>query len=503
MSTPTYPLLYQVNTRVWIQLLSKQLNCAATLDDIPDLVLDEIASLGFDWVYFLGVWQMGDAGRAVSLSNPEWLEEYRQLLTDLSDDDVCGSCFAIKDYRVSDPQADLPKAARMGGNAAMERLCDRLHQRGLKLMLDFVPNHMAPDHPWVQTHPEFFVHGTEELLAQEPQNYCQVSLSLSTGEAIFAYGRDPYFAGWPDTLQLNYGNPSLQAAMLDELLTIAQLYDGVRCDMAMLILPEIFERTWGIVTEPFWENAIQKVRHHHPSFVFMAEVYWNMEWTLQQCGFDYTYDKCLYDRLVEQHATPVREHFWADLDYQSKSARFLENHDEPRAAGTFPFDVHCAAAILTFLSPGLRFLHHGQLEGFKYRISVHLQRGPSEPIDEELHTFYRQLLICLQLPVLREGTWRLLNCTPAWEGNSSSNSFISFTWEDSERQRLLVIVNYAPHQSQCYVTLPYDDLAGKLYHLKDLMSSTVYERPGESLVSGLYFDMPRWGYHVFDLQPFH
>jgi len=488
MLTPTYPVLYQVNTRVWMQLLSKQLNRPATLHDIPDIALDEIASLGFDWVYFLGVWQMGDAGRAVSLSNPEWLEEYRQLLIDLCDDDVCGSCFAIKDYVVSD---------RMGGNAAIEHLRARLQQRGLKLMLDFVPNHMAPDHAWVQTHPDFFVQGTEALLAQEPQNYCRVP--LPTGEAIFAYGRDPYFAGWPDTLQLNYGNPSLQTAMLGELLTVAQLCDGVRCDMAMLILPEIFQSTWGIAIEPFWQTAIQKVRYQHPGFVFMAEVYWDLEWTLQQLGFDYTYDKRLYDRLREQHAGPVREHFWADLDYQNKSARFLENHDEPRAATIFPSDVHRAAAILTFLSPGLRFLHQGQLDGFKHKISVHLQRGPAEPIDEELHTFYLKLLVCLRLPVLREGIWQLLNCTPAWDGNWTWSAFISFTWEDPGRKRLLVIVNYAPHQSQCYVTLPYNDLAGKLYHLKDLMSSIVYERPGESLVSGLYFDMPGWGYHVFDL----
>jgi len=289
---------------------------------------------------------MGDAGRTVSLSNREWLEEYRLLLIDLSDDDVCGSCFAIKSYSVSD---------RMGGTSAMERLRDRLHHRGLKLMLDFVPNHMAPDHAWVQTHPEFFVQGTEALLAREPQNYCRVP--LSTGEAIFAYGRDPYFAGWLDTLQLNYGNPSLQAAMLGELLNIARLCDGVRCDMAMLVLPEIFQRVWGMAIDPFWQPATQKVRHQHPDFVFMAEVYWDMEWTLQQCGFDYTYDKCLYDRLEEQHVVPVREHFWADLDYQTKSVRFLENHDEPRAARTFPSDLHRAAAILTFLSPGLRFFH--------------------------------------------------------------------------------------------------------------------------------------------------
>lgn len=484
------PLLYQVNTRVWIQRLSKQFNRPATLDDIPDAALDEIADLGFDWVYFLGVWQMGEAGRKVSLSNPEWVEEYKRLLVDLTDEDVCGSCFSITAYHVSD---------RLGGDAAAERLRDRLHDRGLKLMLDFVPNHMAPDHPWVQSHPEFFVHGTEELLAQQPQNYCRVS--LPSGESIFAYGRDPYFAGWCDTFQLNYGNPALQAAMVGELLTIAHFCDGVRCDMAMLILPEIFRNTWGIEVEPFWETAIQKVRHQYPGFIFMAEVYWDMEWTLQQLGFDYTYDKRLYDRLLEQQSELTRQHFWADLDYQNKSARFLENHDEPRAAGVFPPDVHRAAAILTFLCPGLRFLHQGQLEGFRHKISVHLQRGPDESIDKELYSFYRQLLSCLQSPVLRIGTWRLLHCSPAWDGNQTWSQLISFAWEAAGQNSVLVIVNYAPHTSQGYVTIPNPALAGKLYHLKDLMSSIVYERSGNSLVSGLYFDLPVWGYHVFELQP--
>lgn len=324
---------------------------------------------------------------------------------------------------------------------------------------------------------------------------------MPTGEAIFAYGRDPYFTGWCDTLQLNYGNPALQTAMLGELLNVAQLCDGVRCDMAMLILPEIFRNTWGIEVAPFWETAIEKVRHQHPGFVFMAEVYWDMEWTLQQLGFDYTYDKRLYDRLRDQHAEPVRLHFCADLEYQNKSARFLENHDEPRATAVFPPKVHQAAAILTFLSPGLRFLHQGQLEGWKHKISVHLQRGPTEALDQELRTFYHNLLFCLKQPILRNGNWQLLNCTPAWDGNETWKDFISFIWEDAERKRLLIIVNYSPHVGQCYVTLPCKDLAGKLYHLKDLMNLIVYDRPGDCLVSGLYFDMPEWSYHVFDLQP--
>ena len=195
------------------------------------------------------------------------------------------------------------------------------------------------------------------------------------GPLVLAYGRDPYFDGWPDTLQLNYGNPELQQAMIGELERIAGQCDGVRCDMAMLVLPEVFERTWGIPAQPFWPTATQRVRDRVPGFCFMAEVYWDLEWELQQQGFDYTYDKRLYDRLREGHARPVREHFRADLDFQNNSARFLENHDEPRAAATFPPEVHEAAAVITFLSPGLRFFHQGQFEGRTKRISPHLVRG--------------------------------------------------------------------------------------------------------------------------------
>ena len=123
------------------------------------------------------------------------------------------------------------------------------------------------------------------------------------------------------------------------------------------------------------------MRKQSPNFLFMAEVYWDLEWTLQQQGFDYTYDKRLYDRLREGHARPVRDHLRADPDYQCKMARFLENHDEPRAAATFSPGMHEAAAVITFLSQGLRFFHQGQFEGRRKRISPHLVRAPLETSD--------------------------------------------------------------------------------------------------------------------------
>ena len=483
-----YPSLYQVNTRVWLTELSQKLGRSATLDDIPDSDLEHLANQGFNWIWFLSVWQTGSESQKIARSLPELRKEFLETLADLREEDIEGSGFAITDYTAHD---------KLGGDSALTRIRERLRQRGLRLTLDFVPNHTALDHPWVEQHPEYYIEGTEDDILRAPHNFGWAR--RKQGDLVLAHGRDPYFPGWTDTFQLNYGNPATQSAMRDVLMRIAGQCDGVRCDMAMLLLPEVFKRTWKITSEPFWHRAIAEVHESYPEFCFMAEVYWDLEWTLQQQGFDYTYDKRLYDRLRDGHARPVREHFFAGLDYQRKLARFLENHDEARAATTFCPECHKAAAVLTFLSPGLRFFHQGQFEGRRKRISPHLVRAPAEPVDETLKQFYDLLLTVLLQPVVRGGEWHLLECRPAWEGNWSSDPFIAFAWELSP-ERLLIVVNYSPDQGQCYVMLPFDDLVNARWQLKDLIGDAVYERMGADLQErGMYFDEPGWKAQVFSL----
>ena len=489
MGGPLYPSLYQINTRVWLTELSRILGRRATLDDIPDTELDRIAAMGFDWVWFLSLWRTGPAGQRVSRENQEWRREFAQTLPDLSEADIAGSGFAITGYTVH---------PALGGDAALARLRERLRARGLRLMLDFVPNHTALDHPWVDDHPEYYVAGTEANLAREPHNYAWVK--RTKGDLLLAHGRDPYFPGWPDTLQLDYSNPATREAMIGELQTIAGQCDGVRCDMAMLVLPDVFERTWGRRAPPFWPKATGRVKERFPGFCFMAEVYWDLEWEILQQGFDYAYDKRLYDRLRDGHARPVREHLHAGLDYQSRLVRFMENHDEPRAAATFPPGTHEAAAVITYLSPGLRFFHQGQFEGRRARISPHLVRAPLEPVDEALQRFYHGLLAMLRQPAFRDGQWRLLECVPAWDGNWTFDCFLAWSWGRGDGLGRLIAVNYAGNQSQCYVHLPFPGLSGHLVRLQDKTGSASYDRDGSELVSrGLYLDLPPWGFHVFEV----
>jgi hypothetical protein len=487
---PRYPTLYQVNTRVYLTELGRSLGRAATLDDIPDTELDRFSSMGFDWVWLLSVWQTGTKSREVSRSNAEWRREFQSMLGDLNEDDIAGSGFAISEYKVS---------GSLGGDAALARLRQRMAKRGLRLMLDFVPNHAGLDHPHLSKFPDYFVAGSDGDYTLAPHNF--YSVTSADGDKRFAHGRDPYFPGWPDTLQFNYGNLKLQDLLIEELQRIADRCDGVRCDMAMLVLPEIFERTWGVRAEPFWSRAIRDVRLRHANFCFMAEVYWDLEWALQQEGFDYTYDKRLYDRLLQREARPVREHLCAGLDFQNHLARFLENHDEPRIASALPDETHRAAAVITYFTPGLRFFHQGQFAGRRVRISPHLVRGPAEPDNPGLIVFYDRLLSALRQDPVRNGDWRLLECRPTWESNTSNEAILAFGWTSATGGRRLVAVNYSGARSQCFVRWPWSGDDWKTCRLTDLLSDATYDREGNDLTNrGLFLDMPAWGHHVFQVE---
>jgi hypothetical protein len=482
-----FPVLYQVNARTAV----RRLGATATLDDLDDEALDGLLPPGVDWMYLLGVWRTGLAGRQVSRSNPDVRQSCEATLPDLVEDDICGSCFAVTGYVVNE---------RLGGTESLARLRARLAARGVALMLDFVPNHTAPDHSWVQEHPEYYVEGTEDDLRNAPHNWTR--LQAGDRERVLAYGRDPYFPGWPDTLQLDYSSADVRAAMTAELRHAAEQCDGLRCDMAMLLLPDVFERTWGRTMEPFWPAVLETVHREHDGFTFMAEVYWDREYDLQQQGFDATYDKRLFDRLSGQ-PDAVRGHLTADPDYQAHSARFLENHDEPRAAAVFGTgDRHRAAAVTTFLCPGLRFVQHGQRQGWRIHVPVHLCRAPVETDDQDLMRFYDALLQVLADAAVHDGDWRLLDCSEAWSGNPSHEAIVGFSWSAGPGGplRYVVAANLADHWSQGYLALTHPGLAGRTLTLRDRLGTDEFARSGDDLLArGLYLDVAPWAHQVLEV----
>jgi hypothetical protein len=488
-SWPVRPVIYEINTWVWLNDLSRQNKRFITLDTVPVEQWDAIASLGVDAVWLMGVWERSPAGIRIANENAGLQADFRRALPDYTTVDNVGSGYCVRRYVVDD---------HLGGPEGLAMARQMLAQRGLHLILDFVPNHVAPDHPWVYEHPEYFVQGTREDLSSAPGSF------FEAGGTIIANGRDPYFAPWPDVAQLNAFSPSLRQAVVGTLNSVAEQCDGVRCDMAMLLLNNIFERTWGERAgvrpqEEYWSEVISAVRSQHPDMLFVAEAYWDLEWNLQQIGFDYCYDKRLYDRLVQDDAESVDLHLSAGLDYQDKLVRFIENHDEPRAAATFSPEKERVAALGIMTLPGAKLLYEGQLEGRRVRPPVFLARRPAEPLDSDLQAFYYKLLATVREAGLRASEWYLCERS-GWPNNGSYLNLVAWCWSQGEAHHL-VVVNLSEYQSQAQVHLPWDNLSGRTWQLADALNDTLFERDGTQMHStGLYVDLPAWRFHFLRFQ---
>ncbi len=489
---PANPIVYEINTRLWLAEMAEKHGRVIRLDTVPEEEIERLAAYGFDAVWLMGVWEPSPKGREIALHHPAARREYGQALPDWTDEDVVGSPYAVHRYAVN---------PALGDEAGLQSLRQRLAERGLRLILDFVPNHLALDHPWTVTHPEYFVQGTLAQLDRAPDEYFVVEAGGQTH--VLAHGRDPYFPPWTDTVQLDYTCPEMRAAMTETLQRIAGLCDGVRCDMAMLVTTRVFEQTWGkraIRRYPeFWEEAIPQVKRAHPGFLFVAEVYWDMEWELQQQGFDFTYDKRLYDRLRGDDPVAVRDHLRAELDYQRRLLRFIENHDEPRAIHAFGLAKSQAAAALVATLPGMCLFHEGQLEGRRIKVPVQLRRRPEEPPQPEVESFYRRLLAAIGHDAFREGQWSLLETRPAGEDNGTFRNIVAYLWAWPAGHRL-VAVNLARQRSQGYVRVPVAELQGKSVVLADLLGDATYNRSGDEMLGrGLYLDMRPYQAYIFEV----
>ena len=433
---PRYPTVYEINTCVWLAELSRKSGKRLDLSSVSATEWDAIAAFGFDAVWLMGVWERSPSGIAIANRNQSLLTDFQRALPDFRPEDNVGSPYCVRGYEVD---------TRLGGDQGLSHAREELSHRGLRLILDFVPNHVAPDHPWATKHPEYFIRGTVDDAVHDPSSY------INLNGTIFACGKDPFFPAWPDVLQLNAFQPGLREAVAATLSKIANQCDGVRCDMAMLLLNSIFERTWGgrAVPKPateYWVDAISATKKANPDFLFIAEAYWDLEWELQQQGFDFCYDKRLYDRLEHENAESVRLHLCADLAYQNKLLRFIENHDEPRAASAFTPAKERAAAVTTSTLPGARLFHQGEFEGRQVRLPVFLGRRPDEPVDNELWDFYKKLLLAIDSPVFREGDWKLCERT-GWPDNRSYENVVAWAW-NKDGDRYLIAVNLSDNAAQ-------------------------------------------------------
>jgi len=433
-----HPLIYEINTWPWLNALSRRYGRPVTLGSIPPDVYDELAGWGFDAVWLMGVWERSPAAWDLARRSLV-VQEYRGALPDLRTEDIVGSAYAIHRYEVE---------SYLGSPRGLATCRAELARRGLLLMLDYVPNHVALDHPWLTGHPDALLHGTAVSLAADPITFFQ-----GPHDMIVAHGRDPYFPAWIDTAQINVFSPVARDLARETLASIAAQCDGVRCDMAMLLLNRIFATTWRDFAGPapqteYWTEIITATKAISPDFFLSAEAYWGTEPELLALGFDFAYDKGFYDLLRGGNMDGVRAALSQPVEAQAHLFRFTENHDEERAVSAFGPQRSLAAAAIVLLAPGGHLLHEGQLFGWRVKAPVQLGRRLEEAADLVIQPFYQRMVSEASLSIYHTGKFSLLSGV-----SNLPENIVAFAWL-LEGEWRIVVVNHADHPEQVLLALP-------------------------------------------------
>jgi hypothetical protein len=480
-----HPHLYEISAWPWLERLSGRAGRQVTLGNVPASEWDSIRDRGFDAVYLMGVWRRSALSRTMARTDTGLLGEYDRALPGWSMRDVVGSPFSVAAYEPDD---------RMGGWRGLDAARAELSRRGIALVLDFVTNHTSLDHEWISTRPDLYVEGTLDDFRRSPGLFHPVDAGSMM--RFVACGRDPYFPPWRDVAQLNYFNPATREAMGGVLDLIAQHCDGVRCDMAMLVVNDVFARTWArtvdllwsMPAEEFWPAAIARV----PSLTFLAEVYWDRERQLQQQGFHFTYDKRLLDDLRQPQPAEIRGHLQADADYSARLVRFLENHDEARSREVFGSRVPAAAAI-AYATPGMRFFFDGQFDGATIRPPVQLGRWFEEQASPEDRELYERLLRAIGRDIFHSGTWRSVEVRSA--GDASCADLVAFEWQLGT-DRAVVAANVSAGDAQGLLQIA--RLAdGVAFDFVDQLTESKYRWARADLSDGLYVRLGSGAAHLF------
>lgn len=485
------PSLFEINGRVWLKRF-KGNSEHTTLKDVDKSFFDKLQQQQFDYLWLMGAWQNSEEFADKYCFVDGLQKEYSNALPDWNKSDVIGSPYAIDDYALN---------KRFGTKSDLLEFKEKLNRTGIKLILDFIPNHFSAESKLIFSNPEIFLEADEDFLNADRETF------FTSSDKIFAHGRDPYFPAWKDTVQVNYFNTVTYDFLTDILFDLTELCDGVRCDMAMLPLLAIFENTWNKIIRKmdykkppheFWESAISSVKDKRNDFIFIAEAYWDLEYELQKLGFDYTYDKRLTDRLMTDTPASIKAHLRADPEYQSKSLRFLENHDEKRAVDAFGIDKSKAAAVVCGTLPGMRFYHDGQFEGKTVKLPVQLGREPVEKVNTGIQKFYNLLFSITGKDVCKYGKWELLDVLPAGSDDQTFQNVLSWIWSNDD-QYMLVVINYSGEDAYCRLRLDLETNVEEL-ELTDLMEDKSYKRAKDELESdGLFIQLKGFQSQIFQI----
>ncbi|MBE2278917.1 MAG: glycosidase [Ignavibacteriaceae bacterium] len=485
--------IYEVNTRVWLRKFDKP-GFKAKIVDVPEQYWIDLKSKSIDYVWLYGVWQNCEKVIKETCFEPSLIQQYSTALKDWKKSDVAGSPNAVYSYTLN---------SKLGNQEDLIELKKKLNSFGLKLILDFFPNYYCVETPLLKEKPGIFLNCDKDYYENDPFSYFK---PFPDSEVYFVHSRDPFFPPWRDTAQVNIFSEEAREHLTNELLSIAPLCDGIRCDMAILSLNTVFSNTWqGLIsngekkniTQEFWSIALNKLKENFPDVITIAESYWNQEQYLQLLGFDFTYDKTLFDKIRANTVTEIKSHLHSDISFQNRLVRFLEKHDEERSVHLLGVEKSMIASLITYTLPGIKLFYDGQFEGKKVKLPLQLIREPEENENSKIKEFYDKLIICCKERVIKNGEWELLEPIKSGNGDESYREMLSWKWSLGSEVRL-IIANLSSKTSTCRIKLNvYSSDEGVLF--RDLMNDKIYIRSGTELrEKGLFVELAPYKFHLLE-----
>ncbi|MEG8947582.1 alpha-amylase family glycosyl hydrolase [Rosettibacter firmus] len=483
------PTLYEINIRTFLKRFGK----SAKLNEISEEYWNYFIQKKFDYIWLMGIWKTNKSVIEKYCFEDYLIQSYQKALKDWNKNDVIGSPYSIDIYEVN---------PEIGNFDMLLELKNFLNKNNIGLILDFVPNHFSAESQLIKKYPSFFLSVDKDTFEKDSNTFFK---PFEDCEKYFAHGRDPFFPAWKDTIQVNYFSKDVREYFKKILIDLKKYCDGVRCDMAMLGLNNVFKSTWaGVIeksnsdtlTTEFWSDIISTVKKERNDFLFIAEVYWNLEKDLQQLGFDYTYDKSILDKLKSGSALDINDHLTMDKEYQYKSVRFIENHDEERAIVSLGKEKSKAAAVIISTIPGMCLFHDGQFEGKKIKLPLQLGREPEEQIQSDLKEFYDKLLDIKSYDIFKKGNWKLLSTLPSWDGNHTFTNLLAWQW-NLNSENCLVVVNFSNTTSSCRIKLDVRNYP-ETFEIRDELNKQTYFRSSEEVYhQGLYIELKPYQAHIF------
>ena len=357
------PKLYQIHLRQFMKQNSYN-NTFNSLRQFPIEFLDYLETLDFQYLWLMGIWQLPVNPLQRDFSLQSFLKEkYSQINPNWKQEDIISSVFAIENYTIDQNLGTIEDYLFLKNEA---------NKRGVKIILDFIPNHFGYYSTLTTTNPELFLKQDDIL-----QN-----------------GKDPNYPAWVDTAQVDYSKELTREFMIKQLIGISELCDGVRIDMAMLMLNSVFERTWGFkinFESEFWSEALNIAKNNNKDFITIGECYWDLETQLLDLGFDYVYYKPFLDSLINIPPENPNSEIQNNLN-PNKLVYFLENHDEKRSASIWDLEILKTKIDALIQTSGLQLYYHGQLIGNQSHSPIQLVNVPPENPNSEIQNYYLEKL---------------------------------------------------------------------------------------------------------------